>query len=97
MNRNLLKPREAAVLALLAADGSLTALEIGHYSGLYPHGRPATWAELGRLLVQPLLRAGAVTKAGRKPLRFEITERGRIAIALFRTIANRKVRHDAHA
>ncbi|WP_157113121.1 hypothetical protein [Bradyrhizobium embrapense] len=68
----------------------MTAMEIGHDSGLYPNGRPATWAELGRLLVQPLLRAGAVTKAGRKPLRFEITERGRIAIALFKAIANRK-------
>ncbi|UFX42010.1 hypothetical protein HAP47_0022220 [Bradyrhizobium sp. 41S5] len=90
MNRRaLLKPREAAVLARLAADGAMTALEIGQASGLYPNGRPATWAEFGRLLVQPLLRAGAVTKAGRKPL-LDITERGRIAIALFRAIANRK-------
>lgn len=90
MKRALLQPREAAVLARLAADGAMTAMEIGHDSGLYPHGKPATWAELGRLLVHPLLRAGAVTKAGRKPLRFDITERGRIAIALFRAIANRK-------
>lgn len=48
-------------------------------------------------MIRPLLIAGAVAQCGRKPLRFEITERGRIAIALFKAIANRKVRHDAHA
>lgn len=98
MNRSLLKPREATVLALLlAADREMTAIEIGRDSGLYRNGTPQTWAELGSSLIRPLLIAGAAAKCGRKPLRFEITERGRIAIALFRAIANRKVRHDAHA
>ncbi|WP_143046603.1 hypothetical protein [Bradyrhizobium erythrophlei] len=68
----------------------MTALEIGRDSGLYQNGTPRTWAELGSSLIRPLLIAGAAAKCGRKPLRFEITERGRIAIALFKAIANRK-------
>nr|WP_165128259.1 hypothetical protein [Bradyrhizobium sp. 6(2017)]QIG97940.1 hypothetical protein G6P99_40785 [Bradyrhizobium sp. 6(2017)] len=75
----------------------MTALEIGRDSGLYPNGNSRTSAELGSSLIRPLLIAGAVAQCGRKRLRFEITERGRIAIALFKAIANRKVRHDAHA
>ncbi|PDT77134.1 hypothetical protein [Bradyrhizobium sp. C9] len=98
MNRYVLKPREATILALLlAADREMTALEIGRDSGLCRNGNTRTWAELGSSLIRPLLIAGAAAKCGRKPLCFEITERGRIAIALFRVIANRKVRHDADA
>ncbi|MCW2194973.1 hypothetical protein DXU07_45305 [Bradyrhizobium elkanii] len=92
-----LRPREATVLTLLlAADREMTALEIGRDSGFYQNGTPQTWAELGSSLIRPLLIAGAAAKCGRKPLRFEITERGRIALALFKAIANRKVRHGTH-
>lgn len=90
-----LEPRSAAVLAhMVAADGPVTATDIGRNSGLYPNGHPQTWAELGRSLVRPLLEHRLAFKAGRKPMRFDITERGRIAIALFRVIATRKL-HEA--
>lgn len=56
MNRRTqkLQPREAAVLTSLAADGAMTAMDLGQDSGLYPNGGSATWAGLGRLLVHPL-------------------------------------------
>ena len=48
MNNSFLQPRTAAVLArLVAADGSMTAREIGRDPGLYPNGNDVTWAELG--------------------------------------------------
>lgn len=88
-----LEPRSAAVLAhMVAADGPVTAAEIGRDSGLYPRGTPESWAELGRSLVRPLLQHGLAFKAGRRPIQFVITERGRIAIALFKVIANRKLK-----
>jgi hypothetical protein len=85
--------RDAGILIrLMAADAPATSLEIGRDSGLYPNGNVQTWAQLGQSLIYPLVRLGAAAKAGRKPLKYEITEKGRIAVALFRAIANRKDR-----
>lgn len=83
--------RDAGVLIrLMFVDQPCTALEIGRDSGLYPNGNPQTWAQLGQSLIHPLVRFGAAAKAGRSPMKYEITERGRIAVALFRATANRK-------
>ncbi|MGY3690153.1 hypothetical protein ACVIGA_000233 [Bradyrhizobium sp. USDA 3240] len=38
----ILRSRETEVLARLAADGGMTAMEIGHDFGHYPNGKPAT-------------------------------------------------------
>lgn len=85
-----LQPQSAAVLAhMVSADGPVTAMEIGRQSGLRPRGTRQTWAELGRWLVRPLLDHRLAFKAGCRPIQFEITERGRIAIALFRVISGR--------
>jgi hypothetical protein len=80
------------LIRLMFVDQPCTALEIGRASGLYPNGNPQTWAQLGQSLIYPLMRLGVAAKAGRSPMRYEITERGRIAVALFRAIANRKAR-----
>ncbi|OKO87572.1 hypothetical protein AC629_13610 [Bradyrhizobium sp. NAS80.1] len=86
-----LEPRSAAVLArMVAADRPVSAMEIGRDSGLYPNGTSQTWAELGLSLAGPLLEHRLAFKAGRRPIQFDITERGRIAIALFRIIATRQ-------
>ncbi|MCK1577734.1 hypothetical protein [Bradyrhizobium sp. 174] len=92
-----LQPQSAAVLAhMVAADGPVTAMEIGRQSGLRPRGTRQTWAELGRWLARPLLEHRLALKSGRLPIRFEITERGRIAIALFRVITTRKFEGGAY-
>ncbi|KGT79309.1 hypothetical protein ABIF65_003839 [Bradyrhizobium japonicum] len=92
-----LEPRSAAVLAhMVAYDRPVTAAEIGRDSGLHPRGTPQTWAELGRSLARPLLEHRLALRAGRAPIHFIITERGRIAIALFRVITTRKLKGDAN-
>jgi hypothetical protein len=96
MSKRLLNVRDTAVLAaLLEADRPLNAAALGEASGIYPNGRPQTWAELGRLLAHQLGEVRLVAKAGRNPLRYEITERGRIALALHRAIEARKLRRAA--
>ena len=86
-----MNPRDAGVLVrLMANDQPSTPLEIGRDSGMYPNGNSVTWAQLGLTLISSLVRSGAATKCGRNPLKFQITEKGRIAVALFRAIANRK-------
>lgn len=49
-----------------------------------------------RILALPLPHFGCAAKCGRKPIRYEITEKGRIAIALFRILANRTRRPQIH-
>ena len=86
--------RQTGVLIrLMDADSPMTCADIGRESGLYPNGNVQTWADLGRSLIYPLTRLGVAAKCGRAPLRYEVTEKGRIAIALFRVIANRKTAH----
>lgn len=80
-----LHPHQAKTLQiLLDADRAMLPFEIGKADGRYRDGNVRTWSELGRHLVYHLVRYRAVARAGRAPLRFEITERGRIALALFR-------------
>lgn len=88
---SFLQPTPAAVLArLAAADSPTTSVAIGRDSGIRSKGNDQTWADLGKSLIRPLCRTGCAAICGRKPLRYEITEKGRIAAALFRAIANRK-------
>ncbi len=90
--------RNAAVLIrLIAADSPMTALEIGRDSGLYSKGNDQTWKDLGQSLIYPLVRLRAAAKCGRKPMSYEVTEKGRIAVALFRVISNRKERRRSDA
>lgn len=87
----LMTARDAGVLIrLIANEQPSTAMEIGRDTALAPNGTPAAWAQIGLTLIYSLVRLGVAAKAGRNPMRFEITERGRIAVALFRAAANRK-------
>lgn len=84
MDNQHLRSDEALTLAILLEAGEpLSAMDIGYATGKYRNGSPSTWADLGRHLVTRLTTAGAVTKHGRKPMRFDITDRGRLALALF--------------
>jgi hypothetical protein len=89
---SMLQPAAAGVLVRLMEESGhqSSAMEIGRDSLIYPGGNAATWADLGKSLINPLVRFGVAAKCGRSPLRFEITERGRIAVALFRAKANRR-------
>lgn len=78
---------------LLDADRAMLPFEIGKIDGRYANGNIRTWSELGRHLVYHLVRYRAVDRAGRAPLRFEITERGRIALAIWRFKEDRRARH----
>jgi hypothetical protein len=75
---------------LLRADKPVTALHIGRASKKYKHGNEVTWRELGKSLVGELTRVKAVHKHGRQPMRYEISERGRIALALWRAKQQRQ-------
>lgn len=69
---------------LLGAERPMTMFELGRADGRYRRANDAMVADLGRYLAQPLVETGAVAREGRSPARFDITERGRIALAIWK-------------
>lgn len=74
---------------LLGAERPMTMFELGRADGRWPRASTAAIADLGRYLAQTLVETGAVAREGRAPVRFDITERGRIALAIWKAKENR--------
>lgn len=84
-------PENAGVLRILVeADRPLTAFEIGRADGRYRMDDRRAVASLGRYLVHHLLTYGVVARTQRAPERYDITERGRIALAIYRAKESRR-------
>lgn len=81
-----------ALQIFLDAGEPLTPLEIGIADGRCTTGREWSIREIGHYLIRGLVKAKIVRRVGREPVRYDITERGRIALALFRAKENRRCR-----
>lgn len=87
-----------ALQILLNAEHPLTPLEIGVADGRCTTGREWTLKELGLSLIRGLVKAKVIGRVGREPVRYDITERGRIALAIYRAKESRhaKLQSELH-